>query len=248
MAQYALQKKEIGLHFKKGSSLSVQSLSISVTTEEKKRTLFRKLDLETQPGSLYWVCGESGKGKTVLLKTLAAVHPIDEGTITVPDHVWYLQPQIEIHSASESFADLLRKTFGIQDRHEVQTVKDYLQGFSLYYSSDQWEIAQVHAGQRDWSTLSSGQKQILNLAVVLTIAQKSETPWLILVDESLAHVDPANKAVALNLLKQLANGVFSQSSHTVLIIDHNDSGMQKDGEDAVKTAGAPFKIHKQPLL
>jgi ABC-type uncharacterized transport system fused permease/ATPase subunit len=240
---YEQQKAASASNIKKGDTFSIERLTGKGTTDKGEETLFSQLDLKTEPGHLYFVRGVNGSGKTVLLKTIAGLHPFAQGTITVPENVWYLQPKVEIEPAFETFGSLLSKTFGVKNPEDVQKVTAYLQKFGLFYSNE-----------RDWSTLSEGKKQILHLAVILTMMEKVKTPWLILVDEMLFHIDNiaprqgelSTRGVVLDLLKKLANGSLFQTRHTILIVDHNDSGMQCDGENEIKTStDAQFKIYKQ---
>jgi ABC-type uncharacterized transport system fused permease/ATPase subunit len=245
---YEKQKIALASSIKRGDRFSIESLTGKVMTDHGEKILFSQLNLKTEPGYLYFVSGKNGSGKTILLKIIAGFYYFEQGTVTVPEHVWYLQPKIAIDPAFDSFADLLSKTFGVKNLLEVEIVKDYLKKFELYYSNGKWELPEIGAGQRDWSSLSDGQKQILNLAVVLTMMQTITTPWLILADEILSHVDNiapgpgqlSTRGVALDLLKRLA------TRHTILIVDHNDSGMQCNGQDELgDNHHAQFKIYKQ---
>jgi ABC-type uncharacterized transport system fused permease/ATPase subunit len=251
---YEIQQEALESKFKKGDRFSTKALTGKVTTDQGERTLFNQVDLTMEPGHLYFICGINGTGKTIFLKTIAGFHAF-EGTIIVPEHVWYLQPKIEIDSAEETFKSLLRKTFGIKDSQEVDKVKNHLRKFRLFYSQDQWEIPEMESGLHHWSSLSDGQRQILNLAVVLTMMENVKTPWLLLADEILSHVDDieptpgelSTRGVALDLLKKLADGTLFNMRHTILIVDHNRSGMQCSVEAMVKTApqATRFTIYQQ---
>lgn len=250
---YEKQKEALAPKITKGNQFSIQTLTAKIKTDEGDRTLCSELSLKTEPGHLYFVRGMNGSGKTVLLKTIAGFHPFERGHITVPAHVWYLQPTVEIDPASTTFGEILGKTFGIEEPKKVEQVKTYLQKFRLYYSQDQWIIPQIQTGERNWSELSYGQKQILNLAVLLAMMESVQDSWLILADEILSHVDDiappsglSTRKIAIDLLKQLAKGSLYNTPHTILIVDQNDSGMQHDGEGEVNTTqDARFNIYKQ---
>ncbi len=246
ISQYENRQKTITIT--RGAQLSIQDLTVKVMKDKDEKTLFSQLNLNIDPGSVYFVSGENGSGKTVLLQTIAGVHTLGTGRVTVPGPVSYLQPKIEIDPAKADFAGILRKTFGMIDPEEVGKVRSYLKEFRSFYPDGQWKFPEVIEGKRDWFKLSDGEKQVLNLAVNLTMMEKVTTPLLILADEILGQVDDRTKvglssrAKALDLLKKLANGAVK---HTILLVDHSGAGMEWDKENKItKSQGADFEIYK----
>jgi ABC-type uncharacterized transport system fused permease/ATPase subunit len=242
---YEIQQKDLASKIKIGSPFSIRGLNCKGTTDDGEQTLFTQLDFNPEPGYLYFVRGMNGTGKTVLLKTIAGFHAFEQGTITVPPNVWYLQSKIAIDPAFETFDQLLRKTFGINEPQEVEKVKTYLKKFRLF--KDRWKTLKMDEGIRDWSSLSEGQKQILNLGVVLTMMEKATRSCVILADEILSHADEIEtRGVALDLLKTLAQGNGGNIAHTILIVDHRDTGMKLGGKNWVETTqDAKFEIYQQ---
>lgn len=244
ISRYEVQKESSTIT--RGDHLSIQGLSVTVGKDAKP--LFSELNLKLEPGFVYFVKGENGSGKTVLLKTLAGFHPFKIGQITVPGPVRYLQPKIEIDPTKVDFAKMVSQIFGIEKPEEVEKVRGHLKEFRSFHSNAQWKIPEITTGKRDWSKLSDGEKQVLNLAVVFTMMENVETPSLILVDETLGPVDNHSKVgtpprqKALELLKKLADG---KTKHTILIVDHSGAGMEWTGKNKIKTSkDADFEIYK----
>lgn len=50
---------------------------------EGKEPLFSNLSLSIKPGEILALCGESGQGKTTLLKIISGLVPFDKGTISI---------------------------------------------------------------------------------------------------------------------------------------------------------------------
>lgn len=236
------EKEVVDLPIEKGERFSVKGLTSTIKNEDEE-PIFSQLSLTLEPGFVYLIYGGNGCGKTVFLNTIQGYQGAEQGTITTPENVWYLQPKIEIDSAEQSFPELLRQTFGMNEVDEVDKVRTYLQKFKRYFSNGKWKISQVASGNRSWSTLSDGLKQIFNLAVVLTIMENAKTPYLILADEILGQADALARVTALSLLKSLAE----KKTHTILLVDHNKEGFKSEAKDAFTPEGGKmgFKIFRQ---
>ncbi|WP_328476420.1 ATP-binding cassette domain-containing protein [Actinoplanes sp. NBC_00393] len=79
------------------------------------RTLFSGLDLVVAPGDVIGLVGVNGAGKTTLLRTLAALIPVESGSVSLSPptaNVGYL-PQERERRAGESVRDFLARRTGV---------------------------------------------------------------------------------------------------------------------------------------
>lgn len=156
--------------------------------------LFRDVSVDLAPGERVAVVGPTGSGKTVLLRALALLDPLDEGTI-----LWRGRP-VRDH-------DVPRYRAGVAYVHQKPvlfrgTVEDNLrQPFHLHvhrgrsYDADRTLRLLSEVGRdgdflsRSERNLSGGERQLVQLVRVLQLA-----PDVLLLDEPTAALDAGSAA------------------------------------------------------
>ncbi|WP_419998555.1 ATP-binding cassette domain-containing protein [Streptomyces boninensis] len=178
------------------------------------------VELEVHAGEVVALVGDNGAGKSTLVKTVAGVHPIDEGTIE-----WDGSP-VTIHKPHDAqdlgiatvYQDLalcdnldvvgnlylgreVRKA-GVLDEVEMERrSRDLLQTLSIRIPSVRIPIASLSGGQRQ--------------TVAIARSMLGE-PKLVILDEPTAALGVEQTAQVLDLVERLR-----ERGHAVLLISHN---------------------------
>ncbi len=152
------------------------------------RVLFAGLDLEVGPGLACRVAGPSGSGKTQLLRCLARLSPLDEGTVTLggrTSEAWGAPAwRAEVcyvaqrpPSLAGTAAEQVARVAGLaaQRGREAEDPVPIAERWGLPAS----------AWRQPWTELSGGEQQRAWLALVL-----SRRPAVLLLDEPTSALDP----------------------------------------------------------
>lgn len=157
--------------------------------------LWRNLTFSLNPGSRLGLVGESGKGKTLLLRALAGLDPLDEGHILWskdrgkncnlnPNLLPYYRSQaIYIHQQPSLFEGTVEENLRMVYSLGIHQNKAYDLGYveallmQLNRSSDFLHKSAMN--------LSGGERQILSLIRALQLY-----PMILFLDEPTASLDP----------------------------------------------------------
>lgn len=178
------------------------------------------VELEVHAGEVVALVGDNGAGKSTLVKTIAGVHPIDDGVIE-----WEGRP-VEINKPHDAqnlgvatvYQDLalcdnidvvgnlylgreLRR-FGILDEVEMERrSRELLSTLSIRIPSVRIPIASLSGGQRQ--------------TVAIARSMLGE-PKLVILDEPTAALGVEQTAQVLDLVERLR-----ERGHAVILISHN---------------------------
>lgn len=171
------------------------------------KTLIHDIDIALEKGGILTLIGPNGSGKSTILKTLARQLAAIRGSVTVDGNELYSMTAKEL---AKKQAVVLTDRI----RPELYTVREIV-GLGRYpYTNlvgrltdedkriveDSLEL--VHAkelAERDFSTLSDGQKQRVILARAL-----AQQPELLILDEPTAFLDVKHKTELLSVLRFLS--------------------------------------------
>lgn len=156
--------------------------------------VLRGCSLSVNPGEKVVIVGESGSGKTTILRTIARLLPIEEGTLRAPDSIgWLPQHPLTafdprwpvIRSVCEPMILAGEKRTDARSR-AVKLLE------SVKLSRMQWDMRP--------RALSGG--QLRRAAVARAIAA---SPALVLADEPTAGLDPEATLSLVDLFKQITS-------------------------------------------
>ena len=193
--------------------LSVKNASLSFG----EKALWQNLNLEIAPGEFVAVLGSNGSGKTTLLKAILGQEKLDSGSISIGGEpvkhgsrdVGYIPQHRSVDASTPLLArDLLSlgltgHRYGIsfsarRDRARVEHILGCINGFDL--------------ARKPIGELSGGELQRFRVGQAVI-----NEPDLILADEPLSALDPAQQKIVADLLDQERK----EHSAAVLFVTHD---------------------------
>jgi len=177
----------------------------------RKQALF-DIDLTIEQG-MFGLLGRNGAGKTTLMKTIAALHPMKSGEVTVcgvpvgeaakiRSMIGYLPQDFSMYPnmRTDEALDYLGALSGIPSKERKQRVEALLKKVNLYEQRSK-KVRQ----------LSGGMKRRLGIAQALL-----HDPKVLIVDEPTAGLDPEERIRFRNLLCETAEErIVILSTHIV---------------------------------
>jgi ABC-type sugar transport system ATPase subunit len=222
--------------------ISITGLSVNL-----KRFSLQDINLDVAKGDYFMLVGPTGSGKTVLLETVAGLHRVKSGQITIDDRdVTPLDPEARnigmVHQDGVLFPHLTVSeniTFGLKARHLFgPAVKQRL--------SEVTELVGVnHLLDRKPGKLSGGEKQKVALARALAIR-----PRVLLLDEPLSALDLETRESMQSEIRR----IHQQLDITVIHVTHDlDEAMLLGkhiaviGAGRIRQVGTPDEIFRRPV-
>lgn len=206
------------------SLLTIKDLSVSLSGKK----ILKNLSLQCEAGEITAILGANGCGKTTLLRAICALISYD-GTILLENENFKNKGRKEIAqlisyipqkcgiNISTTVTDTVMMAFNPRMK--------LLEGYSAHHREKAAEALEKVGAQeyadRDFTTLSEGEKQLVILARALL-----ENSKLILCDEPESSLDYKNRHKALKLLKQTAKtrncGVIMSLHEPSLALEYCD--------------------------
>jgi putative ABC transport system ATP-binding protein len=190
------------------------------------------VDAHLPAGALSAVVGPSGAGKSTLMRMIAAVDPVDGGTIRAGDvDVAALDTRAARRYRRDCVTYLAQRAAANLVPHLTVAEQLGADGEALVDALDLRHRAHARAGE-----LSGGEQARAALAVGLS----RRTPF-VLVDEPTAELDDAAAARAVDVLRRAA-----AAGRTVVVATHDAAVV--DAADAVVTLAPPIASASQRRL
>jgi sulfonate transport system ATP-binding protein len=201
MNQIILETREKGMAPIRADRFEAKPLAVSVVGLERRyddRIVIQSLDLDIREGEFVALLGESGCGKTTLLRALAGLDQPDAGAICAPD-----RPSVVFQEHRLlPWASLWRNVaLGRETAAGRAAATRVLAEVGLTGREEDWPRA-----------LSGGQSQRVALARALI-----REPKLLLLDEPFAALDALTRIRMHDLVRELVN----RHRPGVLIVTHD---------------------------
>ncbi len=191
------------------------------TINEKR--VFADLSLHLAPGDFVTIIGSNGAGKSTLFNAIAGDFVVDSGSIEVNGQdITFLPSHRRSKHIGRLFQDPMRGTAPHMTIEENLAMAAGSGGWFSHLSREdrkrfREKLSQLNMGLEDRmrqpvGLLSGGQRQALSL-----LMSTMNPPWLLLLDEHTAALDPATAEKVLELTKK----VVTEGKITTLMVTHN---------------------------
>jgi vitamin B12/bleomycin/antimicrobial peptide transport system ATP-binding/permease protein len=169
-----------------GAALRLSNLSVTLDTG---KAVVKDAEVDIAPGERVLVAGESGTGKSTLVRAISGLWPWGEGRVEVANGAkMFLMPQ----RAYVPFGTLRRAAMYPEpaESKNIEDIADALKRVGLKHLVDRLEE------QAAWDqTLSGGEKQRLAFARILL-----HRPDIVVLDEATSALDPESQDKLMELL------------------------------------------------
>ncbi len=183
------------------------------------------VNMTVNRGEFVYIIGKVGSGKTSLIKTMNAEHPLDEGFATVSE--------FQLQKIKRKDVPKLRRKLGIvfQD-FQLLTDRSIHKNLEFVLTATGWKnkgeindrivevLEKVDLGYKGFKMphqLSGGEQQRVVIARALL-----NNPEIILADEPTGNLDPANSEEIMNILFSIC-----ENGRTVIMATHNYNVIKK---------------------
>ncbi len=183
-----------------------------LTTGYGRKRISTALTARIEGGALTCLLGTNGTGKSTLLRTVAGLQPVLDGSVSIAQGDGDSTPLAALskHQLAQTISVVLTQQPAVQHmtvREMVAMGRIPYTGFMGRLSADDERIVDdalsaIHLedfAQRNYHALSDGERQKVMIAKALA----QQTP-IILLDEPTAFLDYPSKVEIMKLLRQLA--------------------------------------------
>jgi len=208
--------------------------------------LLEEIELRVEKGEYFIILGPTGAGKTVLLESIAGLHPIKSGKIWLDGReVTRLEPEKRgvgfVYQDYALFPHLSVKDnllFGLKRRRQPKEEREMV----VEWLAELLGISQLL--ERSPDTLSGGERQKVALARALSIS-----PDVLLLDEPLSALDPQTREGVQQELRQIHHRLKQTTIHVTH--DFEEAIALGDriavlGEGRILQVGTPDEIFHHP--
>jgi putative ATP-binding cassette transporter len=182
-----------------GPALHLQDLSVHLNDGT---AVLHDTDVAIMPGERVLIVGESGTGKSTLVRAIAGLWPWGGGSIEVKkDAKLFLLPQRPYVPIGT-----LRRAATYPDAPESRSIEDIAEAFSRVGLD---HLVQRLTEEAPWDqTLSGGEKQRLAFSRILL-----HKPNIVVLDEATAALDPKSQDKLMELLLELPHLTLVSVAH-----------------------------------
>lgn len=224
----------INFRMAKPSEAKHKSLAekVKASLADDNLSTIRGANLKLESGKTYQLLGESGLGKSSLLKACSGLWPYASGVINFPcskEEIYFITQEPFMPSR----ATLLEIMVYPQDVTKIEGgEKEKLAALMKNLGLGERIKDLDDKESKDWSTLSRGEQQRI---VLIRMIMQEAKPKLIFMDEATASVDKESASKMYKMIKEYLPAA------TVIYISHDISKTSDPSDDKAKPS-ATFEI------
>ncbi|MRR42943.1 ABC transporter ATP-binding protein [Bacillus anthracis] len=227
-----LDKRVANSNVERAMGMTITNVSFQENDEEKCRIY--NIDLQIQPGELIIIVGESGVGKTTLLKLMTGLYKPSNGSITYYGNeaqlttVWQEPRFFRVTVKENMYFGEERLENELEKNAELVNVTPIIRGLPEGLQTV------LHKSGEEFS---GGERK--RLALLRAIVSN---PHLIILDEPTAGLDPNNQEFVWNMIEELGSEVTRiVATHDVeKVILADRVVIMKEG--SIVACGSPEKL------
>ncbi len=215
----------------------------NITKRIEDRIILNDISFSQSAGQKIAIAGETGSGKSTLVKIIAGLGQADSGKVLFEEkQVLGLEEKMMPGHKGIAY---LSQHFELHNKYKVSELLAYANKLTDEASANLYNVCRIEHLTDRWShTLSGGERQRVALAKLLT-----ELPRLLVLDEPFSNLDNIHKAQ----LKEVINDITGRLSTTCILVSHDaedilpwadDVLVMKDGN--IIQRGSAQEIYKYP--
>lgn len=189
------------------------------------------------------IAGETGSGKTTLMKMIAGIVQADSGNIFF-ENERIIGPDEKLMPGHAGIS-YLSQHFELRNSYRVEELLEYANTLTDEEAQNIYRICRIdHLLKRRTDQLSGGERQRIALARLLTAA-----PKLLLLDEPFSNLDTGHK----NILKGVINDLSEKLHITCMLISHDPVDVLSWADEVIVLQngsiiqkGTPGQVYAQP--
>ena len=189
------------------SFLSVQNITKNI----RNVPVLQNISLAQKQFQKIAIAGETGSGKSSLLKAIAGLLQPDSGEILFKEEK-VLGPDFKLLPGHTGIA-YLSQHYELLNNYRVEELLSYANKLSDEQAHSLYDICQIsHLLKRRTEQLSGGEQQRIAMARLLTTS-----PTLFLLDEPFSNLDRIHK----NVLKEVIHDLGEQLNISFMVVSHD---------------------------
>ena len=205
---------------------------INITKKFEDTTVLENVSVTFEQGKTNLIIGQSGSGKTVLLKCIVGLHEIDEGEIWYDDRLYNDLTFKERKKIRKEIGMLFQGGALFDSSTVEQNVKFPLDMFTEMSESEKLErvnfclcrVNIINANQLFPAELSGGMKKRVAIARAIAL-----NPKYLFCDEPNSGLDPKTAIVIDNLIKEITE----EFNITTIVNTHDMNSVLEIGDKVI---------------